>query len=149
VEIRVPDIEGVVKNISGIIIKEKNTGGVEEVSRLSASDATWDPIYEYFDGNSYLLGPSFESRVQAGVYRIEVNTPDNLEKYVLVIGRADSTEKIGFFEKISRIADTKVFFGKSQVMIIESPLVYKSLIVLIFTLIIIFVIVRKLKRRAL
>ncbi len=129
-QILLPDIESSKNNVSGIIIKEKRAGGrVEEITRLRAKDATWETEYEPFGGDTYRKGTSFEAEMGPGVYRIEVNTPDNVEKYVLVVGKREEIT-IGYFELIGRIADVKVFFGKSKLRVIESPFVYVPLIIM-------------------
>ena len=143
VEIRVPDIESAKNNISGIIIKEKDRGGVEEVARLHAKTATWTRMYEKFEGGYYRSGPYFDGQLEPGIYRVEVSTPDNLEKYVLIMGTGNSTESLGYFEKIAKIAETKVFFEKSQFFIIKSRVVYRPIIFLVL----VFVLFSYLKRR--
>ena len=127
-KILIPDLEGSGNNISGIIIKEPENGGrVTEVTRLRAKDATWESKYEPFGGDSYRNGPVFEKDLDAGTYRIEVHTPDNVEKYVLVVGTREEMS-IGYFETVRRIAGVKEFFGKSKLRVVESPFVYVPLL---------------------
>jgi hypothetical protein len=128
--ILVPDIETSKNNISGIIIKEPNGAGrVTEVTRLLAKDSAWNSEYEPFGGDSYREGPQFETTLPAGVYRVEVHTPDNLEKYVLVIGKREEMT-IGYFELIGRLVEIKTFFGKPKIFVVQSPYVYVPLLVL-------------------
>jgi hypothetical protein len=61
---------------------------------------------------------------------VEVHTPDNLEKYVLVIGKTEDMT-IGYLELIRRLAGVKEFFGKPQILVVQSPFVYMPLIVLL------------------
>jgi len=127
-QIMQPDIDSSQNNIGGIIIKERPQGGrVEEVTRLRPSDALWETSYEPFGGDTYRMGPYFEKELNPGVYRIEVSTANNLEKYVLVVGKREEMT-LGYFELIGRIADVKVFFGKSKFRVVESPFVYVPLI---------------------
>lgn len=123
-EILVPDIEGSKNIFSGVIIKIPEEGGrVTEVARLSAKEAVWNPQFEPFGGDSYRHGPSFEGEVEAGTYRIEVNTPDNEGKYVLVVGtREEST--LGYFELLGRLIEVKRFFEKTPLHVIQSPFAY-------------------------
>ncbi len=123
-QILVPDIDSSKNNISGIIIKEPATGGrVEEVARLDEKNAAWTSQFEPFGGDTYRHGPEFEKELEPGIYRIEVHTPDNREKYVLVVGKREEIT-LGYFELIRRLAGVKLFFEKSQFRIIESPFVY-------------------------
>lgn len=129
-EILVPDIEESQNIISGIIIKEQKKGGrVTEVTRLYAKDAPWESQFEFFGGDTYRHGPRYEAEAEAGVYRIEVHTPENMGKYVLVVGSREEMT-IGYFELLGRMMEIKTFFGKSRIMIIQSPLVYIPLIII-------------------
>jgi hypothetical protein len=127
-KILIPDLEGSGNNVSGIIIKEPENGGrVTEITRLRAKEAAWESEYEPFGGDSYRNGPTFEKELEAGTYRIEVHTPDNVEKYVLVVGTREEMS-IGYFETVRRIAEVKEFFGKSKLRAVESPFVYVPLL---------------------
>ncbi len=131
VQVLMPDIASSKNNVSGIIIKETGKGGrVEEVARLLARDAMWDTFYEPIGADSYRTGGTFERDVEPGVYRIEVSTPDNLDKYVLVVGKNEDSSEIGYFETIRRIAGVKAFYGRSKIFVVLSPLVYVPLLVL-------------------
>lgn len=131
-QVLLPDIESSKNNVSGIIIREvEGSGSVKEVARFLAKDAAWDTFYEPFGGDTYRNGGAFEKDVEPGVYRIEVSTPDNLEKYVLAVGKIEGSGEIGYFETIRRIAEVKVFFEKSKIFVIQSPFVYVPLLILI------------------
>jgi hypothetical protein len=130
-EILLPDIEGVSKDISAIVIEETgNRGQVREVTRLLGRNATWDPFFEPWGGDRYLKGGEFSAHLEPGVYRIEMSTPDNNAPYVLVVGTNETWGDIGYFEMVHRIASVKNFFGKSELLVIESPLVYVPLLIL-------------------
>jgi hypothetical protein len=134
-EIRIPDIEDLPDNVSGIIVREKEFGGVEEIARLRASDAAWNRLYEEDTNDWYRVGGVFEEQVSAGVYRIEFSTPDNIEKYVFTIGRGEPREPLGYFEKVQRLFALKVFFEKSVFSTLTSSLVYIPTIVLVLIII--------------
>jgi hypothetical protein len=122
-----PDLESSLNNISGIIIKEgAKRGRVIEVARLSAKNARWESDFSAYTGDSYRQGPALTKELDPGVYRIEVNTPDNLEKYVLLLGtREDRT--IGYFELLGRLVEVKRFFEKPAISVIQSSFVYAPL----------------------
>ncbi len=123
-QILLPDIESSKNNVSGIIIKEQPNGGrVIEITRIRAKDGSWDTWYEPFGGDRYRRGLSFEKELEAGTYRIEVSTPDDIEKYVLVVGRREDMT-LGYFELVGRLIEVKKFFEKSPLRVIESPYVY-------------------------
>ncbi len=129
-KILIPDIEISKNNISGIVIKlPEGRGRVTEIATLEAKNAEWQSVYEPVGGDSYREGPSFDGELTAGSYRIEVHTPDNAEKYVLVVGTREDMS-IGYFEMLKRLMKVKEFFGKSSVHIVESPLVYIPLVII-------------------
>jgi hypothetical protein len=114
--------------ISSIIVKEEPEGGrVGEIARLSAKEAAWEEMFDRRTGDTYRRGLSFEKELEAGTYRIEVHTADNVEKYLLIIGTHDDMT-LGYGELIRRLAGVKLFFGKSQFRIIESPYLYVPLL---------------------
>lgn len=126
-QILLPDIDSSTNNISGIIVRELKSGRVEDVAPLNAKDASWETMFEPFGGDTYRKGPEFETTLDPGVYRIEVHTPDNLEKYILAVGKREEMS-ISYFELIRRFAQVKMFFEKSQFRVIESPFVYVPLL---------------------
>lgn len=127
-QIRVPDIESSKNTVSGIIIKNKKKGRVEEVTRFLAQDATWAVQSDSLIGEKYREGAMFEKELDAGTYRIEVHTPDNLEKYILRIGNKDDMN-IGYFTLLGRIMEVKNFYGYSGFWVVQSPYVYIPLCV--------------------
>ncbi len=142
VEVLIPDTLKATEDVSGIIIKETGKQGrVIEVSRLLASDATWESFYEPWGGDRYRRGGTYTASVEAGVYRIEVSTPDNNTPYVLVIGDREDFGTLGYFETIGRFMEVKQFFGKSSFMVIASPLVFVPLF--IFLTFLVYFIYRK------
>jgi hypothetical protein len=123
-QILLPDIETSKNNVSGLIVKEpEKRGRVTEITRMESKDSSWESSYEMFSGDSYRHGPLDERELEKGVYRLEVHTPDNIEKYVLVVGKREEMT-IGYVEIIRRLAEVKVFFEKSKFRVIESPYVY-------------------------
>lgn len=129
-QILAPDIEGTKDNLAGIIVKlPEKRGRVTEVTRMSL-DSPWPSEYEPFGGDTYRMGPAFEQELGPGTYRIEVHTADNLEKYVLVVGKREEMT-IGYFELLGRLMGVKEFFGKSKLRILESPYVYVPIILIV------------------
>lgn len=122
-EILVPDIGGDMPTISGLIMKVEDRG-VTEIRRLPAKDATWDSFYEWFGGDSYRHGVQFYDSLTPGTYQIEVSTPIDRGKYVLVVGKREDYSVLSYFQTIRDIAHIKNFFGKSSLAIVETPFVY-------------------------
>lgn len=127
IHIRTPDVASHTDTVSGIVVKEKKRG-VLEIARLHAEDASWDVRTDFLTGTSYREGTSFTQELEPGVYRVEVHTPDNNEKYILMIGeREDMT--IGYGELIGRLIDLQKFHERWSVWVITSPYVYVPLLV--------------------
>lgn len=128
VQMKVPDIDASANNLFGIIIKEPaGKGRVEEIVRLKGQDASWESSRDWWSMDSYRNGPLFDQDLGPGTYRIEVSTPDNREKYVLAVGTRNELS-FNYFETVGRLMDVKVFFGKSRIRIVESPLVFVPLL---------------------
>ncbi len=146
VRVLLPDIDTSANNISGVIIQEPKGGGrVIEVGVLDAKKASWSAMYEWFGGDTYREGPVLEKQIEPGVYRLQVHTPDNLEKYVLVIGTREEMS-IGYFELLRRLVQVKEFFGKAPWRIIESPYIFVPLVVLVVGSVIVCIKLRKRKK---
>ncbi len=134
VQILLPEIRGVSEELSSIVIKETGfRGRVSEVSRLLGRDATWESFYEPWGGDRYRKGGELTQEVEAGIYRIEMSTPNNETPYVLVVGKREDFGGVGYFEMIGRIATVKEFYGKSKLTVIQSPYVYGPLILVVLS----------------
>ena len=120
--IRTPDLSSNTNTVSGIIIKEEKRG-VSEITRMRAADALWETVYDSLTGGSYREGVTFEKELEPGVYRIEVHTPDNAEKYVLMVGKRDDMT-LGYFTLLERLMDVQRFNERSAFFIVLSPYVY-------------------------
>ena len=63
--------------------------GMNRTITLNGEIFDWQKHYEKFTGNNYWRGPSYEEGLPKGEYIIEVSNPDNLGKYVLLIGQQE------------------------------------------------------------
>jgi len=81
VNILVPDIEGIDKDVSVKILKHGTV-----ISILDGIEHDWTQFYEPFAGDHYFRGSEYIQEQDAGTYEIEVYSPDNQGKYVLAIG---------------------------------------------------------------
>lgn len=108
---------------SGIIVRQKEVLGVEEVARLKATDATWAPVRDSVTGLVYQSGPFWSEKVKAGTYHVEVSTPNNTGKYLLVIGDKDD-EAAGYFDTIHAIGMVYDFYGYGAFHMLLSAYIY-------------------------
>lgn len=109
VNILVPYIEGIEKDVSVTIRKQ---GAV--ISRLDGSAHDWKVFHEPFAGDEYYRGPEYVEMQDAGVYEIQVSSPDNQGKYVLAIGDREAFpfgELVKTYLVLPRLKSE--FFGKS------------------------------------
>lgn len=128
-KIRTPDLSSNTNTVSGIIIKEEKRG-VSEITRMHAADAAWETVYDSLTGDSYREGATFEKDLEPGVYRIEVHTPDNAEKYVLMVGKRDDMT-LGYFTLLGQLMDVQRFNERSALFMILSPYVYIPLSIIL------------------
>ncbi len=109
VNILVPDIEGIEKDVSVKILKQ---GSV--ISTLDGSNHAWDLFFEPFAGDDYYRGPEYVEMQGPGAYEIQVYSPDNQGKYVLAIGDREAFpfgELVKTYLVLPRLKSE--FFGKS------------------------------------
>ncbi len=121
-EIRAIGDGALLPDFSGIVIRQKELRGVEEVSRLLATDADWSLITEPATGLPYRAGPFYSEEVPAGTYRIEVSTPENIGKYILVIGSSKSS--VGYFASFASVKAVYAFYNRSSFSMFSSPYVH-------------------------
>ena len=130
------------ENFSGILVVEVERG-VKEVDRMRAVDADWEESYDQIYGLTFLQGPTYDVNLEPGFYRFEVSAPLNEGKYRLQLG--DVRESGGYFSLLNDIYVTKRFFGHARMSIINTPLVYGPLLIIMGLTTWLYI--RKLKRR--
>lgn len=120
VNVVVPDVPNIDKDYIVTVYKED-----QFLFRLKGEEVTWTPFFEDFGRDAYLKGPEKTlSDAEAGKYRIVVSSPDNIGKYVLVVGskeRFPLGEAMGAIKLVPRIKQE--FFGKSAWSALESPFI--------------------------
>lgn len=121
VDLRAVPTAGTQPTFGGIIIKQKEIRGIEEVARLSATAATWDEAVDDATGLTYLAGPKFGEIVTPGTYRIEVSNPSNQGKYLLVIGEHPDAQS--YLDSLRAVSTTYEFYGTNKFKLYNSPYV--------------------------
>lgn len=127
--LQVPDQTFARRNVSGILMRVNKNGSVTELGRLKASAASWDTVYEWFGGDRYRAGATVDTKLEAGLYRFEVSTPDNIGAYLLMVG-VQKKHAVGYFTLVRQLADVKTFLGKSSYGVLVSPVVLGPVVVL-------------------
>lgn len=120
---------------SGIIIKQKELRGVEEVSRLQSADADWSVMTDNATGLKYQAGPYFSEAMASGTYRIEISSLNNTGKYILLVG--NQSDNNSYQTSLAAIRAVYRFYGFGSVRMFSSPYVHYpvgiALVVLLFT----------------
>jgi hypothetical protein len=109
VNILVPDMEGIDKDVSVKILRQGTV-----ISILDGIEHDWTQFYEPFAGDHYFRGSEYVKEQDAGTYDIEVYSPDNQGKYVLAIGDREAFplgELVRTYAVLPRLKSE--FFGKS------------------------------------
>ncbi|MCA9361657.1 hypothetical protein KC845_03835 [Candidatus Kaiserbacteria bacterium] len=138
--ILVPDVKGASDNRGAIIVR-KVTRGVEAVTRLKASETDWLEYKDKATNDEYRSGPHYKAELPAGDYLIEVNTPDNIGKYVLRFNDGDSLAGLNYFLKLKTSLAIKRWHEKSILSVIFTPLLFWP--VMIVMTVFIFILYRR------
>ena len=108
--------------LSLIAVKENTqNAGVTEVGRLAAKSAEPQLILEKVLGMSFLESQFFTATLTPGTYRVEVSTPDNYGKYMLLVGTKPSAA--GYFNTLGHIRMVQKFFDYSIFAMVRSSYV--------------------------
>jgi len=138
----VPDIHGVEKDFSALISKEEND---DFEVLLDGNTHEWTPYYEEHAGDDYFTGPALQAEdsdpalhpkgleVEAGKYTIKVFSPDNLGKYVLVVGDQESFPLKEIVKTIIEIPKIKSYFNKSPFSAFSTPTTIGFLLITILS----------------
>lgn len=111
-----------------IVIKEE-ARGVSEVMRRTAQSEEWTAYTDPTSGLEFERSSRFDSELNPGVYRLEVNNPVNQGQYVLQLGYEDTSG--GYFTTVANIAELRNLLGYSTVGMIGNRYIFVPLMVLI------------------
>lgn len=124
VSLWVPELSLPVTNLNAIVVKKLRNGSVEEVYRLNAPDASWQVKHDRWGTDSYLVGPAYEGELPTGTYLLEVNSPTNVGKYVLVVGDTSSNSFGDMWRKMVSTYSTKRFHEKKVWSVLTAPVIF-------------------------
>jgi hypothetical protein len=132
------------ENPTIIVVREQFRGGVEEVMRVTGTDARWEEYYNHTLATTLFRSQLLERSLEAGTYRVEVSSPNNRTRYLLTIG----SENIGsgYWGTLGSIREVHGFFGFSGLKILFSTYIYLPLLVILI-LITLFLEYRRRTRR--
>jgi len=89
-QILAPDLPGIQKDKTVIVEYAKELDkAATPFLKIEPGLAVWQKFYEEYAGDNYFAGPSVTKPAEAGYYIIQVSSPDNTGKYVLVVGEKE------------------------------------------------------------
>lgn len=112
----------------------------------NGTNLNWEKFHEEFAGDNYWRGPEIDKNVGPGIYKIKIYNTNNLGKYSLAIGKKEEfplNEAINAYLSLPKI---KIFFEKSPLTALFNLLGLFLLILFIVLGVIIFLIIRILKK---
>jgi hypothetical protein len=117
VNVLVPDIAGQKKDVSAVVLKDG-----KQIVNLDGASFTWKEFFEEFGHDSYLQGPEYKAKAEAGNYEIRVSSPNNNSKYSLAIGEIEAFNFKESLNALTLIPQLKKdFFNKSPIDFFLSP----------------------------
>lgn len=117
-----------------VVREDDKGGGVSEIARVHPVAADWTVRKDSVYGMSFWESQSTSNELRPGTYRIEVTTPNNLGRYMLLLGTTE--ESLGYFGTISHVRQVQQGFGLSIARMLVSSYVYYPLgiILLLFVI---------------
>ena len=142
VNVLFPYNEGPKKNITVDVFRDD-----QSIGSLSSGEVVWKKFFEPFGQSMYWQGPELKKNVDAGKYKILVQSKEKNLRYVLAIGETEVWNGIDSINAILLIPELKRnFFEESPISFILSPLGYGYILLLqLLALIVGWVILRILK----
>jgi len=100
------------------------------LTELRADSVIWKQYYEFFGGDHYLKGPEYKQSVPEGAYEIMVYSPDNLGRYVLVVGEGEFWGPQEIWNVYRTLPQLKAnFFGENPLTFLLTPFGFVLIII--------------------
>jgi hypothetical protein len=129
VNVLVPDINGIKKDVSAIIVKDEDDE--HPIAKLDGPTYEWKKFWEPFGGDSYWMGPEYKTKVEPGEYEIEVYSTNNDSKYALAIGETEAFDQKEGLNALNLVPQLKNnFFNESAISFILSPFGWGYIVVM-------------------
>lgn len=117
----VPDVPKANTNVSATLINAEDPSFL-----FFAADGgfvEWQRFFDTSGRDSYLAGPSIDTTVPAGSYRIQVSSPADDAKYVLIVSGEPGFSLTEVFRRYATVPTIKSeFFGKPAIHAYVTPL---------------------------
>jgi len=111
VGVLVADLPGADRDFSVSVMKDGLPWRLADSSKVD-----WKPFHEDFANDDYYSGPELEADAPAGTYDIALFSPDNLGKYVFVVGEREAFGPGAVVSALKTLPEIQTtFFGKSWI----------------------------------
>lgn len=142
----VPDVPDAKTDISATLVDTQNLEGV-----FVAADGglvEWQRFFDTAGRDSYLAGPSIDTTVPPGEYRIQVSSAADDAPYVLVVSGESSFSPFEIIRRYATVPNIKSeFFGKNAAEAYLTPLLlWPMFAVLIVAALIVFIAIVSMRR---
>jgi len=143
----VPDVPGAKTDISATLTDAAHPGGL--FLTADGGLVEWQRFFDTAGRDSYLAGPTLETNLPPGEYRIQVSNAADDASYVLIVSGKDSFSLLETFHRYGTLPAIKSeFFGKSAAEAYLTPLLlWPIFAVLILAALILFILLI-IRRRA-
>ncbi|MFA6593908.1 MAG: hypothetical protein WCT16_01495 [Candidatus Buchananbacteria bacterium] len=146
-QVLIPDI---VDAPTGFLAQLNDSAG-KPLAVLNTMGYPLQKFHEDFAGDDYLQGPERKISLPAGDYRVLVSSPDNLGKYVLVVGEKESFPLGESLKTLWLLPGLKGFFNKPLWAVYEgrigAGLLVATLIILAVILLIVGFVIFERRRK--
>lgn len=140
--ILVPDLPNIQKDKSVVVVAKDQI-----FVNLDGESFNWTKFHEEFANDNYFTGPEEKVNLKTGEYLIVVSSPNNLGKYVLVVGEKESFTLKEIWNTIITLPTLKKdFFLKSSFFAFTNKIglfIFGPIILLIATITTIIILRKK------
>lgn len=122
----------------------------EIIFTLDGINYEWKSFYEEFAGDNYHEGPDKKITAGPGLYTLKVFSPDNIGKYVLVVGEKEEFPPAEIINTIKTLPKLKKdFFEKSPLTAFSNKIglfLFIPILILIILVVAIMIFIKKRKK---
>lgn len=110
--------------VSAELIKDN-----EIIYVLDGDNFTWQPFFEEYGRDYYMMGPELDIEFTEGTYLVQVFNENNLGKYVLAVGKEESFPFWEILKAVVLVPYLKIFFFEKYYLIIVPVIIIASLMI--------------------
>lgn len=144
----VPDVPEVKTDVSATLTDAAHPDGL--FLTADGGMVEWQRFFDTAGRDSYLAGPTLETSVPPGEYRIQISNAADDASYVLIVSGKDSFSLLETFHRYGTLPSIKSqFFGKSAAEAYLTPLLlWPIFAVLILAALVVFILIIVRRRAA-